>query len=192
MMIKAIDNDFNKSQHTSLVSAFILLRLSCLICTTQSGPPTPASVLSKSFLYTATKSDCYEMQKQPWSPKSLQEESDIVEDSIVSAPDKLADPDISDASPNKPSQKFVCHDLFMKSVTPYATSCFTDNQFWKTIFESTVSLLRDKLGWNENIPELYQKYLAIKPKVCNPFYFSGIYQAVTPFNRKWNQMKLKY
>ena len=196
MMIKAIDNDFNKSPHASLVSAFILLRLSCLICTTHSGPPTPASTLSKSFLYTATKSDSYEMQQSQSLLKS-REGTDIDGSilSTVSAPDKLADPDISDPSQNKPNhsgRKFLCHDLFMKSTSPSATSCFANNQFWKTIFVSTVSLLRDKLGWNERTPELYQKYLAIKLRVYNPLYFSGIYQAVARYNRKWNQMKLKY
>jgi len=174
MMIKAVDNDFNKSPNASLVSAFILLHLSCLICTTHSGPPTPASILSKSFLYTATKSDSYEMQKSASFPKS-QEGTDI-EGSIlstVSAPDKLADPDISDPSQNKPNhsgRKFLCHDLFMKT-SPSATSCFANNQFWKTIFESTVSLLRNKLGWNERTPELYQKYLAIKLRVYDPSTF---------------------
>ena len=162
MLIKAIDNDFYKSPHASLVSAFILLRLSCLVCTAHSGPPTPASVLSKSFLYATTQSDYFEEQKPPQSPKSCKDDTDIEQSiaSTISTPDKSAELDITNSSPNKPhhcARKFICHDLFMKSGAPSATSCFADNQFWKTIFASTVNLLRDRLGWNERTPELYQK-----------------------------------
>lgn len=71
--------------------------------------------------------------------------------------------DLSDkvtSSPNEPiinrsqqnNKKFLFHNLFTK---PWA--CLGNDEFWKTVYVSMVNLLREKLGWDEKTPELYQR-----------------------------------
>lgn len=70
--------------------------------------------------------------------------------------------DLSDkvtSSPNEPiinrsqqNKKFLYHNLFTK---PWA--CFGNDEFWKTVYVSMANLLREKLGWDEKTPELYQR-----------------------------------
>lgn len=71
-------------------------------------------------------------------------------------PDKVTS--CSSGSTNKlRDKKFLHHDLFM---TPLSQSaCFTNNEFWRTVFLSTVTLLREKLGWDEKTSDLYQRYI---------------------------------
>ena len=69
----------------------------------------------------------------------------------------MSSPSVSVTNGSQQSnKKLLHHNLFMKASSQCA--CLGNNEFWKTTFASTVNLLREKLGWDEKTPELYQRY----------------------------------
>ena len=155
-MIKNIDKEFSKNPHGHLSSAFILLRFSCLVCLTTSSSAnkkpsndevrtleSPSPVLSFGDHMAPFNSSVS-------SYTSSSEDDDLgndLSDKVTSSPNE---PIINRSQQN--NKKFLYHNLFTK---PWA--CFGNDEFWKTVYVSMVNLLREKLGWDEKTPELYQR-----------------------------------
>ena len=157
-MVKNIDKDFSKNPHCHLTSAFILLRLSCLICL-----KTVPSMIRK------PSSDEMTMLKSPVlscgdnmtpfissisSYTSSSDEDDVGNDMCTEV--KPSPSTVANMFPSHGNKSFLHHDLFIKTSSQFA--CFANDEFWKTVFFSAVDMLRDKLGWNEKTSELYQRY----------------------------------
>ena len=165
LMIKNIDKNFSKNPHGRLSSTFILLRFSCLICLTTSS----------SSANKKPSNDEVRMLKSPSPILSFGDHTTPLVSSMSSHTSSSKDDDmgtdLSDevmSSPSVPvinntsqwnNKKFLHHDLFMKGSSQCA--CLGNNEFWKTVFASTVNLLREKLGWDEKTPELYHRYIKL-------------------------------
>lgn len=137
LMIKGIDSDFSKNPNGHLTSAFILLRLSCLICLVSASKKPKSPVLTCGDHAT------------PFAA-SVSSYTSSSEDDDLSVDEGISPTATSQLHVNK---KFLYHELFMKPQYP----CLANDQFWKTVFLSAVNMLREKLGWNEKTPELYQR-----------------------------------
>lgn len=154
-MIKSIDKDFSKSPHDYLLSAFILLRLTCLVClkTTSSG-------IGKLKSKVITLNSPVMSHHATPVVSSISSYTSSSEDNSETHNDVFNEPTSSpSAMANKKihvNMKYLCHDLFMKQQPQCA--CFTNDEFWKTVFFSAVNMLREKLGWNEKTSELYQRW----------------------------------
>lgn len=154
-MLKNINKEFSKNPDSYLSSAFILLRLSCLIClnTIPLASKKPSSdevtmlkspVLSCGDNFTPVVSSVSSYTSSSDDDEMENDLSDEVMSSTSGTNNKL-----------HVNKKFLCHDLFMKSPSRFA--CLAKDDFWKAVYLSTVEMLRTKFGWNEKTPELYQR-----------------------------------
>ena len=156
-MVKNIDKDFSKNPHCHLTSAVILLRLSCLVCLktvplTNRKPSNDELTMLKSPVLSCGDNTAPFVSSV--SSHTSSDEDDVGNELCGEA--RSSPSTVTNKFPSHDNNKFLHHDLFIK--TSSYCACFANDEFWKTVFFSAVNMLRDKLGWNEKTPELYQRY----------------------------------
>ena len=156
-MVKNIDKDFSKGPHCVLTSAFILLRLSCLICLKTVSPMDRKPSSDEMTILKSPVLSCGDNMTPFVSSVSSYTSSD--EDDVrndLCAEVKSSSSTMANVFPSNDNKKFLHHELFIKTSSQCA--CFANDEFWKTVFFSAVNTLREELGWNEKTPELYHRY----------------------------------
>ena len=161
LMLKNIDKDFSKNPHGCLTSGFILLRLTCLVClrtapiVARKPSDDEITMLKSPVLSCGDNVTPFASSISSYTnTSSSSDEDEVVNDlcdEVKASPSTMAN-----QVPSHANSKFLHHDLFIKMSSQYA--CFANDEFWMTLFFSAVNMLREKHGWNENTPELYQRY----------------------------------
>ena len=154
LVVKNIDKDFSKNPHGCLSSVFVLLRLSCLVCLKTTTNKSDADTLQPPTLSCGDQmTPLISSIPSYTSLRNDDDDDDDLSEEAVSCPSARMTDKLQLLNINN---KFIYHDLFKKPLSQYA--CFANDQFWKTVFISMVSLLRKQLGWDEKTAELYQRY----------------------------------
>ena len=157
-MLKNIDKDFSKNPQENLTSAFVLLRLSCLICLktveTFTRKPNNDEITKLKSPVLSCRDSVAPFSSSVSSCASSSDEDDM-RSNMCNGEVKSSVHAVMNQFPLY-DNTFLHHDLFIKPLSQYA--CFASDEFWKTMFFSGVNMFREKLGWNEKTPELYHRY----------------------------------